>query len=195
MIYEIVKTDAKYSDNVNWKKILPISLTKNDASGKIPYKTFCYLAYNDKGIFFRIESEDDKINCTMTGYNEPIYDEEVVELFFQSTDDKTHYMEFEWNAIGGVFSAEIYNDLKGNTTIDFTKENIIDSKVFAMPNGWRVQGFLPKELFKGELSGEWMFNAYRIKKDADNSQILMSYSNTIEDAFHRPFKFAKLKFN
>lgn len=195
MIYEIVKTSAKFADSVKWNGILPMVLTANDGSGEAQFKTICKMAYNEDGIFFRFEAEDDKIQCTMTEYNAPIYDEEPVEIFLQpDKDDLTHYTEFEWNAIGGVFAAKVTNDLKGKTSLDFYKQNIIDSKIFAMENGWKIQGFLPKELFDKELVGEWKFNAYRIKRRKDNSMILMSYSNTIAENFHIPAKFATLKF-
>ncbi|MDE6967287.1 MAG: carbohydrate-binding family 9-like protein [Clostridia bacterium] len=191
--YLIKKTTALFAEDVNWKQTDKIYLTSNKGDGNTKVQTKCYLAYNEKGIFFRFEVEDDKINCTMKGYNEPIYDEETVELFIQPTPDKSHYMEFEWNGIGGVFCAEIENDLKGKTKLTFVPENIIDSKVYVEEYGWVVQGMLPAELFGSELTDEWKFNAYRIKLAGD-SQVLYSYNNTIEHNFHIPDKFAVLKF-
>ena len=76
----------------------------------------------------------------MRKYNAPIYNEETVELFIQPTQDKTHYIEFEWNGIGGVFCAQVTNDLKGSTSLDFMQKNIIDSKIYATEYGWIVQG-------------------------------------------------------
>lgn len=192
--YLIKKTTALFAEDIDWNRIDGMALTVNSGKGNTPYKTNCYLCYSDKGIFFRFEVEDDKINCTMREYNSPIYNEEVVELFLQPTDDKTHYMEFEWNGIGGVFSAEVNNFLNGTLSLDFTKENIIDSKIYAMQTGWIVQGLLPATLFKGKMEGEWKFNAYRIKLDKNKSQILLSYNNTLADNFHIPDKFAILKF-
>lgn len=192
--YLIKKTTAKFAEDINWKQIETMQLTANCGDGSALYKTRCYLAYNDRGIFYRFEVEDDKINCTMTEYNAPIYNEETVELFIQPTQDKTHYMEFEWNGIGGVFCAEVINDLKGHTSLDFTPKNILDSKIYATEYGWIVQGMLPAELFKAQFGGEWRFNAYRIKRDKDKNAILLSYNNTIIDYYHLPDKFAFLKF-
>ena len=192
--YLIKSTSAIYTEDVNWKNLEPMQLTSNSGNGKTLYNTRCYLCYNEKGIFFRFEVEDDKINCTMDEYNAPIYNEETVELFMQPTQDKTQYMEFEWNGIGGVFCAKVKNYLNGKTSLDFIEKNIIDSKIYAADYGWIVQGFLPAQLFEGSLSGEWQFNAYRIKLAKDNSQILLSYSNTIADNYHLPDKFAVLKF-
>lgn len=191
--YCVKKTTALFAEDINWKQIEGMDLTSNCGDGKVPYKTKCYLAWNNAGIFYRFEVEDDKINCTMTDYNSPIYNEETVELFIQPTEDKTHYMEFEWNAIGGVFCAEV-NNINGKCELDFVKENIIDSKVYASSFGWIVQGMLPAKLFKAQFGGEWKFNSYRIKLAQDKSQILLSYSNTIKDNYHIPDKFATLKF-
>lgn len=192
--YSIKKTTALFAEDVNWKQIQPMVLTSNRGDGSEPYRTRCLLAWSELGIFYRFEVEDDKINCTMKEYNSPIYNEETVELFVQSTDDKTKYMEFEWNGIGGVFCALVNNYLNGTLELEFTKENIIDSKVYAASYGWVVQGLLPRQLFAGEMQGEWKFNAYRIKLAEDKSQILLSYNNTIADNYHIPDKFATLKF-
>ncbi len=192
--YLIKKTTAQFAEDINWKQTDIMWLTANCGDGSALYKTKCCLAYNDKGIFYRFEVEDDKINCTMRKYNAPIYNEETVELFIQPTQDKTHYMEFEWNGIGGVFCAQVTNDLKGSTSLDFMQKNIIDSKIYATEYGWIVQGMLPAKLFNAKFEGEWKFNAYRIKKDKNDEQILLSYSNTIVPNYHIPDKFAVLKF-
>lgn len=192
--YIIKKTTALFAEDIDWKNMQCMDLTLNCGDGKAPYKTRCFLAWNESGIFFRFEVEDDKINCTMREYNSPIYNEETVELFIQPTTDKTHYMEFEWNGIGGVFCAEVNNVLNGTLVLDFEKENIIDSKVYAAKYGWVVQGLMPAKLFKGKFEGEWRFNAYRIKLNQDKSQILLSYNNTIANNFHMPDMFATLKF-
>ncbi len=193
--YFVKKTTAIFAEDVNWKQIESLELTSNNGDGSAILWTKCYLAYNKKGIFFRFEIEDDKINCVMKEYNSAIYNEETVELFIQPTQDKTQYMEFEWNGIGGVFCAKVNNNLKGQTTLDFTQENIIDSKIYATEYGWIVQGLLPAKLFFGEkLEGNWHFNAYRIKRAADKSQILLSYNNTIAENFHLPDKFAVMEF-
>ena len=192
--YLIKKTTALFAEDVNWKQAGAMSLTLNSGDGSVPYQTKCYLTYNEKGIFFRFEVSDDKINCTMTEYNSPIYNEETVELFMQSTQDKTQYMEFEWNGIGGVFCAKVKNFLNGKTALDFVAKNIIDSKIYATEYGWIVQGLLPAELFVGKMQGEWRFNSYRIKRKADGAQILLSYNNTIEDNYHLPDRCAILKF-
>lgn len=192
--YIIKKTAQKFAEDIDWKKVEPIALTMNDGKSKTDYATTCYLMYSDEGIFFRFEVGDDHINCTMRGYNMPIYEEETVELFIQPTADPTHYMEFEWNGIGGVFCAEVTNDLKGTTTLRFEPENILDSKIYAIPSGWAVQGFLPKKLFAAPFEGAWRFNAYRIKRRQDKSMILLSYNNTLIDYFHQPDMFAQLTF-
>lgn len=192
--YKIKKTTAHFAEDINWKQIEGMPLTSNNGDGSTPYQTTCYLAYNEQGIFYRFEVQDDKVNCTMRAYNAPIYDEETVELFIQPTEDKTHYMEFEWNGIGGVFCAEVNNLLNGTLLLDYVKDNIIDSKIYAAEYGWVVQGLMPSELFKGKFESKWRFNAYRIKRRADKSQILLSYNNTIEDSYHIPDKFAVLEF-
>ncbi len=194
MIYSIVKTTAASCMEVDWDYIPVLNLSSNDGVQEVEFNTSCRMCYNDNGILFKFYAEDDKINCTMSGYNQPIYNEETVELFIQPTSDLHKYVELEWNAIGGSFLANINNDLKGNAAISLIQDNIIKSDVYAEENGWSVLGFISKKLFDAEMSGEWKFNAYRIKRRSDNSMILYAFAPTIDPAFHQPDKFAVLKF-
>lgn len=194
MRYEIEKISEKNYKNVDFSKLKNAGLVNNNGDGSVPYQTLFWLAYNDDGIIFQFECEDDCPKCTMTEYNEPIWEEETVEFFMATDNDLHNYLELEWNALNTTFCANIYNDLVGNTTIDYVKENIIESNVEQTKSGWIVKGFIPKELFKGEMTGEWRFNAYRIKRREDNSMILMAYSPTLVEAFHIPNMFGKLIF-
>ena len=194
MMYSVVKTSASCWTEVDWDCIPEINLSSNDGCSIVEHKSCCKMCYNSDGILFKFLVHDDKINCTMSGYNQPIYDEETVELFFQPTEDPHNYIELEWNGIGGVFAANIFNDLNSKTDISFISENVIKSDIFADDEGWSVFGFIPKSIFAADLSGEWKFNAYRIKRRQDNSMILYAFSPTIEPAFHKPNKFATLKF-
>ena len=64
--YLIKKTTAQFAEDINWKQTDIMWLTANCGDGSALYKTKCCLAYNDKGIFYRFEVEDDKINCVVT---------------------------------------------------------------------------------------------------------------------------------
>lgn len=194
MRYDIIRVNASRVQDVNFDDIEGIKLVDNSDGAAAAYDTIAKLAYNDEGIFFQFECQDDKINATMCGYNEPIYDEETVEFFISSGGDISQYLELEWNAIGGVFCANIDNDMKGSAKINFVKDNIIQSAVMHNGTNWSVIGFLPKSLFDGELAGEWRFNAFRIKRREDNSMVLMAYSPTFVENFHKPISFARLIF-
>lgn len=195
MIYKVKKTNEVLLQNVNFSEVEPTYLVSNDNESEVLYKTAFRLLYNDEGIFFKFDVEDDYINCTMSGYNEPIYDEETVELFISSTGQLTNYLELEWNAIGGVFCANVENDLCGHTKLNFVKENILKTEIFAEKFGYSIRGFIPKSLFTNDkLVGEWKFNAYRIKRDEKKDMLLYAYSPTIEPNFHKPSMFATLIF-
>lgn len=193
--YIINKVPAKKAKDIDWSLIPQITLSDNATAASAEYPAYANLVYNDDAMLFRFVVYDDKVNCSMTGYNMPIYEEETVEFFFSSGGDLSKYLELEWNGIGGVFCANVINDMVGGTELEYFKDNIITDEILCKGDHWIVQGEIPKELFEGKFDGEWRFNAYRIKRRADNSMILEAYSPTFEDAFHRPLKFAKLKFN
>lgn len=194
MVYNVKKTDAKSFREVDWSKVDRLELSANDGVSETNYPTACQLCYNELGMFFNYMVTDDHVNCTMTGYNEHIWEEETVELFLQSLDTPKRYLELEWNGIGAVFCANIDNDLAGTADIDWIDENIMESEVFAEDYGWSVRGFIPRALFEGEFGGEWKFNAYRIKRRADKSMMLFAYRPMIDDYFHDPLKFATMTF-
>lgn len=176
-----------------WQNIQEESLVDNTDGGKSGFKTTFRLCYTDNALYFMFDVDDINPKSTMTGYNEPIYDEEAVEFFFASTCDKRDYLELEFNHIGGVFAANIDNDLKGHTHINFIKNNPVVSNIILKDNGFYVVGRVGRNTFKGDFD-KWLFNAYRIKRDENNGMILSAFSPTYQDNFHKPDYFAELTF-
>ena len=177
-----------------WADIAPGVLVDNADGSKADLSTTFKLAYSESGdLYFYYDIEDSAPRVTMSGYNEPIYDEETVEFFFATERDLRDYLEVEFNVIGGVFAANIDNDLMGHTTIHFIKDNPIESHVIERDGGYYIVGRIDASAFKVEMD-EWLFNAYRIKRREDNSMILSAFSPTFIEQFHRPNYFVKLVF-
>ena len=186
---DVTKVDAA------WDGIEGGVLLDNANAGVAEHRTEFKLAYNKAGdVYFLYDMDDEHPNCTMAGYNNPIYDEETVEFFFATESNLRDYLELEWNIIGGVFAANIDNDLEGHTVLHFIEDNPVISHVIPREGGYYIVGKIKAEAFKGKAEGTWLFNAYRIKRREDNSMILSAYSPTFIEQFHRPNYFVQLEF-
>lgn len=192
--YEVSRITEKRFKEVDFSNIKSGKLLSNNGKGDAAYESQFWITYNDEGLIFCFKCADDIINCTMRGYNEPLYEEEVVEFFFVSGNDLHNYLELEWNGLNAVFCAKIHNDLNGHIKIALIDNNLVESDIKMIDGGWELKGFISKAIFDGEMKGEWAFNAYRIKRKEDKSMILMAYSPTLKEEFHKPEMFGKLIF-
>lgn len=195
MSYSIKKVNVEKYSNVEWDCIPMASLVAND--GETPkYQTDFQICRNADKLMFRFTCEEDTVRATMTEFNAPIYDEETVELFLSSEGDLSNYLEVEVNALGAVFLANVHNDLNGNTKLDYVQENCVNAVIEKdeYSADWTAYGELPSKLFKGSFDGVWSFNAYRIKRTPDGAMVLMAFSPTFEDNFHKPQYFDNLVF-
>ena len=71
----------------------------------------------------RFDSADDDIWGTFTQRDEPIYEEEVVEIFIApGADDPVRYFEFQVSPNGVLFDARIYNPTSTRQDLELDKE-------------------------------------------------------------------------
>lgn len=195
MGYSIKKVNADSSSEVDWDALPMASLVANN--GESPaYQTDFQMCRNDDKIMFRFICEDDTVRATMREFNAPIYEEETVEFFIASEGDLKRYLELEINALGTVFLANVYNDLQGKTVLEYIGDNCVKAHIEQDGEGadWVAYGELPAKLFKGSFDEVWSFNAYRIKRTPEGDMILMAYSPTFVDNFHKPQYFVDLVF-
>lgn len=90
------------------RKMTP--LWKVDASAPAEQATVVRVCYDDAALYVRFDCQDRDIWGTWTQRDEPIYDEEVAELFLVAgSADPVHYFEFEVSPNGVLFDAVIDN--------------------------------------------------------------------------------------
>lgn len=186
--YKIGFIDDAPLEQVDFSKAWRGVLVDNNGGGQAAYKTEFRLLKSEKYIYFYFDCEDDNAKCTLNGYNQPLYDEEVCELFF-SPQGGNRYFEFEINALNANFCAMIDHGNDGNV-INFCDVNPAETIVLRDKANWRAVGRIAlNAIGDGEA---WHFNAYRIKRDENNDMILSAFSNTDEPNFHMPERFGKL---
>jgi hypothetical protein len=174
-----------------------------DGSGPAAQQTRARLCWDDLALYVRFDCEDRDTWGTYRRRNDPIYQEEAVEVFLAPGDaDPVHYFEFEVSPLGTLFDATIHNptsrrpDLTGDPSWDCpglrwgvgTGEIRQDwSAWLAIP--WR--GLWPA----GDPPRIWRANFYRIERPRDGEPEFSGWSPTwtAPADFHKPACFGLLE--
>jgi hypothetical protein len=167
------------------------------------YETTTRVCCNQHALYLRFDCVDTYIWGTYTQRDEPIYDEEVVEIFIgHGGEDPTNYYEFQVSPNGVLFDAKIHNptstrpDLVVNESWDcegiqwYAERHDVD-------NHWMAIMVIPWSAIapKGSLPDVWRANFYRIERPRDAEPEYSCWSPTMAEPadFHKPVHFGILR--
>lgn len=165
-------------DDAAWAKITPITdfrLWKT--FGKPTEKTTFRICYDDQNIYALFECDDKDVFALYDTRDANLWESDVVELFFQPSDDSPIYYEFEVAPNNAVFDARMVNtgsggfrrwaawncDIRTATHIQGTLDHWEDRDT-----GYTVEIAIPISTFKevigdAPLKGQvWKFAAVRV---------------------------------
>jgi len=173
-----------------------------DGSGPAMQQTVARVCYDLMALYVRFDCADRDIWGTYTQRDDPIYDQEVVEVFLAAGEiDPVHYYEFEVSPNAVLFDALIFNPTSER------HDMVVDATWNCEPIRWqagqrdRDQHWwanlaIPWEAVKppGDLPAIWRANFYRIERPRDAAPEFSCWSPTlIEPAdFHKPAHFGSL---
>lgn len=191
-----------------WQNAETVIFVRNDNGGPLPevFATRAKLLWDDRNLYIRIECSDPYIWATKTGSKEPLWEEEVIEIFIDPDRDGKNYIELEVNPLNNILTllipaAEEKGRWKENARFELKG---FKTEVVCLDKGWVVNASIPFENFKpwtnvppkdGDV---WGFNLYRIErpiKDSPQEWVLMAFSPTFKDDFHIPELFGEIVFN
>jgi len=174
----------KCVDKADWQEMPHISL-KDVVTGKLPeLKTIVKTAWNDEYIFFQFICEDKNVVSNFTDFNDPLYSEDVVEIFIMDEPSDNKYFEFNvspnnihlhYLIIDGKKYARLSDVVKGDvrrTDEGYVTEIKIPSSEFSNPPS---------------LNTIWKVNFFRI--DRGETDEYTAASPTGEINFHKTSKF------
>ena len=149
---------------------------------------------------FRVTEEN--LRCTYTRRDDPLYEEDVVELFLApDPTNPCRYFELEFNAKGTIFDAKVVHptaDGSGRPQVDTAWDCAgLDVRPRSLANIWEVEIAIP---FAGlgvptpTEGTHWRFNAYRIDYGPPDYYLALSPTRTTRPNFHVPDRFATLEF-
>lgn len=176
-----------------WEKAYPV-LLKGVVSGEKPkQETIAKLLWDENFLYVAFDCEDYEIKAKMTRYNDPIYDEDVVEIFIGDDKNPNSYIEIEVNPNNAILHYLIRNDGKQNFSYE-RREEVILSAVVRTENKTCYELAIPANEFLDSLKEglRWRFNLYRIDRGETDEYTAFSPTGIVN--YHVPEKFADLFF-
>lgn len=184
--------------------------------GPTKYETAFRALWNDGGLFLRFEATDPDPWHTMTERDDPLWDEEVVEIFIDPNCSGRNYYELEISPAGVVSDLRMVSpwpDKEGDIAWDLEG---LETRVHALMDdagastGWIASASLPWSGFRSLPSAEevslpprpgdaWQANVFRIKRpggpgDPEKDAVYAAWSPPSDRSFHDPGAFRPLVF-
>jgi hypothetical protein len=175
-----------------------------DGSGPAVQQTRLRVCWDGEALYVRFDCEDRDAWGTYERRDDPVYEEEAVEVFLApGEEDPTRYFEFEVSPLGTVFDARIHNptsrriDMTGDPSWDCPGLRWAAGRSRERQDWWAVlaipwTGLLaPGE----ELPAVWRANFYRIERPRDGEPEFSGWSPTLTRPadFHKPARFGVLE--
>jgi len=161
------------------------------------------LRHDQENLHIHFECDDTDIWGTHHERNDPLYEEECVEIFIAPDDaDPITYFEIEVSPLNTIFAARIHNpnsrrsDMSAD--LDWPCEGLqTETHVDKANDRWSVKIFIPLSSLTdgGKIPTLWRANFFRIDRPRDGSPHEFSaWSPTMKTPpdFHQPKSFGLL---
>lgn len=181
-------------------------------SKKSNYQTQVMLGYNDKGIYIRFFCEDQKISCTDLEDFDDLFEQDVVEIFFQPDISQRIYFEYEISPLGkelpllvsnsqGRFMGWLPWKYEGIRRVQFHIA-IFKGKQAPQENikSWQASIFLPFALLEGlgntppQKGTTWRGNFFRMDYDHSDKPDKWELFSKTNGEFHQYQDFGQILF-
>lgn len=143
---------------------------------------------------FELSSPEPK--ATLTGHKQPLYTEDVAEIFIDPFGDSSIYYEFEVNPLNAHLELVIRRTRYGARK-DFSWESPgFTSAVLRTSEGWNAEFDIPFADLPTSPndSPAWRMNFTRIDRPTNAPRELTAWSPTGIAQFHVPSKFGEVRF-
>jgi hypothetical protein len=178
--------------------------------GPAAYRTSFRALWDGDGLYLRFDVSDPSPWHTMTKRDDPIWDEEVVEIFLDLDGSGAHYAEIELSPANVVCDVRMISGAPDKQMdLGFDVEGL-ESHVIRHDRGWVGLLFLPWDGLRPlpsasaidlppKAGDRWRFNVYRIERPGGSGSpqddaVFASWSPTGSASFHVPASFVGLEF-
>lgn len=197
-------------DESAWSRAAAVHLALSSDGEEPRLGTEARLCWDERALYVAFSCKDTDIWGTLTQRDQPLYEEEVVEVFLCPTGDLRHYFEFEVSPRNVLFDARIFSPegdrrsmlvehewdapgLESAVRVAGTLENRDDVDL-----GWIAEIAIPFAdlgLAGPPAPGDrWRINLYRIERGEVEEYTAWSPTFRIPADFHVPARFGWLEF-
>ncbi|SDW95607.1 carbohydrate-binding family 9-like protein [Paenibacillus sp. CF384] len=172
-------------------------LLRDTVSGDAPTEwTKVRCGWTAEALRIQFHCEDKHMVSDYSERDEPLYNQDVVEVFIDEDGSGTQYIELEVSPRNVVFDARITNDGSGSVGID-TEWDIegLHTEVSEVQPGQRMYDIrIPANTFSKPLEAglRWRVNFYRIDERQDGIREYQAWQPTGLVNFHKPQRFGTL---
>lgn len=186
-----------------WEQATGVKLGDTVDGSEPRMNTTVQSVWNDWGVYIRFYCEDDHIHATLTNRDDPLYTEDVVELFISPDQKREHYAEFVFSPKNIQYDAMINNNLQGKVEVDPSWDCPELDSFVSIEEGLTVYEIgIPLEAMQ-QIGGaipqpgietSWLINFYRIDHAKNGETAYSAWSPTGAVNYHRPWKFGTIIF-
>ena len=176
---------------------LPPILLRDSRDGSAPrLSTAVRVGLRDGALVVRFDGRDRGSIATLTRRDDPLWKEDVFEVFLSPHDPPLLYYEFEVNPLGALFDARVESPEGRRATmrVDVSWNCPgYSARVRQREDRWAALLTIPLAPLGGEKTGSWRANFYRI--DRGETDEYTAWSPTLADPpdFHVPARFGYLE--
>ena len=174
-----------------------------DGSGPAVQQTQARLCWDELALHVRFDCEDRDAWGTFRQRNDPVYQEEAVEIFLAPGEaDPVRYFELEVSPLGTLFDATIHNptslraDMTGDPSWDCPGLRWAAGGGTTRQDWWAWLSIPWKGISPSEWPPRiWRANLYRIERPRDGEPEFSAWSPTLTRPadFHKPARFGLLE--
>lgn len=184
--------------NIRWQRIAAMELTDTVDGAAPRLKTIVRMCRSDDYVHVRFECEDDFIVATYENRDDPIYKEDVVEIFLDEERAGTFYKEYEFSPRNVIFDALIEKRPGERPKVDtsWDDEGLRNVVATGEDGSLTYDIALPVGSFAAPPGPgvRWRINFYRIDGDPQGKRHYWAWSPTGKVDFHRPESFGTVLF-
>ncbi len=204
-------------DEADWKRAEEFTLIETNTGKPVPLKSTVKFLWDDQYLYAAFFSEDPDAWATYTREDDPLWEEEVVELFIDPDGNGHNYYEVEFNPVNARVDLAVINGgertngrIQGWFEWDYKNmKNAVYVKGDGLKEGtkdsyWTVEIAVPYEdMYEMDhvppRDGDmWRLNAYRIERGKSGKtpedDWYAAFSPTLRGSFHTPWRFGKIFF-
>ncbi|MFK0524048.1 carbohydrate-binding family 9-like protein [Paenibacillus illinoisensis] len=192
-------TQGKLPTPSDWEHCVPLNLV-NTVTGLPPLQsTEVRLGWSEEYLHIRYVCQDPYVVSNFTERDQPLYEQDVVEIFIDEKGDGRSYMELEISPNNVIFDALIQNDdgqgKKLKVDVTWRLEGL-QTEVEADDQGNRLYCIhIPSDNFNSPLTSGlcWRVNMYRIDENEQGEREYQAWQPTGAINFHMSSKFGLLQ--